>query len=79
MKNDEPLSISQVGAQLGLSAKTVRTLIRVGELPAFRPGIRNLKVMQSDVDEFKARRTRALRYENDQKDMELVHKHLSLK
>jgi excisionase family DNA binding protein len=73
---DEPLSLSQVGAQLGLSAKTVRALIRVGELPAFRPGIRNLKVMQSDVDEFKDRRTRSLRHEYDSKILEEVHKQL---
>ena len=73
MKN-AALSIREVGIQLGLSAKTVRKLIKSGEIPAFKPGKRNLKVLQSSIDDFKARKQRELRHEYDSHFLKEVNK-----
>ena len=53
---ETPLDIDEVAKRLGVSPGTVRTLVKEGELPAYRIR-RQLRFMPSDVEAyFKAQR-----------------------
>lgn len=53
---DERLTVGEAAKQLGISEKTVRGLIRKGELPAYRPTPRKTWVLQEDLAAFWASR-----------------------
>ncbi len=54
----ERLTVSEAARQLGLSAKTVRNLIRRRELPAYRISERKTYVLRGELDAFiESRRT----------------------
>jgi excisionase family DNA binding protein len=54
----ERLNVRAVAEELGMSEKTVRGLIRAGELPAYRISRRKTYVLSGDLDRFvESRRT----------------------
>ncbi len=53
----KPLSLSDASLQLGVSTKTVRKLVRSGQLPHYKFG-KLYKIDQADLDQWKSERRR---------------------
>ena len=69
-QNDKPLSTTEAARALGISVKTLRKLIKSGDLKAFRPGKRSFKIMPDAIEDYKRRKERELRRElDDEKDV----------
>lgn len=47
------LSVEDVSAELALHENTVRRLINLGVIPAYRAGLRAFRVTRAALDEFK--------------------------
>lgn len=54
------MRVESVADALDMTANTVRTLIKRGELKTVRIGMRSLRVPVSEVEKFIARRSKAL-------------------
>lgn len=66
-KSSKPLSTAEAAHLMGVSVKTVRKLIKDGEIDAFKPGKRSLKIRREVVEDYKANKERELRREIDDK------------
>jgi excisionase family DNA binding protein len=53
---EERLTVGEAAKELGISEKTVRGLIRKGDLPAYRPTPRKTWVLRGDLAAFWASR-----------------------
>jgi excisionase family DNA binding protein len=52
--DDELIPVSEVAKMLNLSEKSVRAIIKRGDLPAFRPTHRSTRVRRGDIYTFLA-------------------------
>ncbi len=66
-KDRKPLSTAEAARLIGVSVKTLRKLIKEGEIAAFKPGKRSLKISPEVIEDYKARKARELRREIDNK------------
>ncbi|NLI77476.1 MAG: helix-turn-helix domain-containing protein [Candidatus Riflebacteria bacterium] len=48
----EPLTVAEVARRLGLSTDRTRYLVRIGRIPAFRPGGRKYLIRPEDLEAF---------------------------
>jgi excisionase family DNA binding protein len=60
MNRPEPLTVSEVAAELGLSVDEVRALIREGELSTVACGLRPSLVPRHQLDDYLRRHRREL-------------------
>lgn len=51
------LTTTQAGRLLGLSSESVRTLCDSGKLPCMRPGVRQRRILRTDVERYRDQRT----------------------
>ena len=62
-KCDADLSVREVAADLGICEKTVRQLIKAGDILAYRFGKRAFRISREELASFKARRRLKLQTE----------------
>jgi excisionase family DNA binding protein len=51
-KDKELLTTQEAAARLGLSRRTVQLMIKAGEIPAFRAGLRAWRIRAEDLEAY---------------------------